>query len=375
MGHEDPVHTSDTRLDPIEGVLAILEQASMAGTNKLGLLLVVLDLAPEISENNRPISQDELAKKYLELHWEHARPYGETELRHSFVKKERNDGSFAQDTTVMQQVRYMREEIIQRKYGSLADNILDVVRSKLDNITWWEECWDGALKDVKKSLWRNPVDKLQNLPGNPEPFLFEIKGCTIQFIPGVIEKLSRFAGVLRPLVEWRFAELVTDLNKKDLGSTTECQIYEHLFGVKRNMPPIAMRNELVDLQGNKCIYSSEILGSSGQSLDHVVPWSRARLTQVENLVLTSKRVNSSKSNLLLGPEPFERWISYLEKNAASMSEIAARYDWPSDLENVQVTSYDIYNMLDPTTGVWNGKREGVHPIGVLSIQNIKQMLS
>ena len=62
--HDDP-----GTLDPIQGVLEILERASMTGTNKLGLLLVLLDFAPERTEGDQSISKKDLATRYLDIHW------------------------------------------------------------------------------------------------------------------------------------------------------------------------------------------------------------------------------------------------------------------------------------------------------------------
>ena len=70
----DVGHGDSFRLDPIQGILEIMERASMTGTNKLGLLLALLDLAPERIEDNRPIAREELTERYLDIHWEHARP-------------------------------------------------------------------------------------------------------------------------------------------------------------------------------------------------------------------------------------------------------------------------------------------------------------
>ena len=347
----------------------------MTGTNKLGLLLALLDLAPERIEDNRPIAREELTERYLDIHWEHARPYGDIELRHSSVKKKRKDESVATDTTVMQQIYLLREQLDAQGHGGLGNQILDVVKSRVGGSEWWDQSWGSAVASTKKDLWRNPIDKLQNLPGKPRPFLYEVTGQEVRFIPGVAEALTKFAGILRPLVEFRFAEVVARINRDQLGHIAEYQIHEHLFGSDRSMPPKSMRDDLIEMQDNRCIYSDVSLDTSQKSLDHVMPWSRARLSQVENFVMTTRSVNSSKSDSLLSPDLVHKWLVFLDSHASQMSEIAEEYGWPSDLERVRRTAYSIYAVLDPTAGVWQGESEGVSPIGTDGMESIEQMLS
>ena len=342
---------------------------------KLGLLLALLDLAPERIEDNRPIAREELTERYLDIHWEHARPYGDIELRHSSVRRRRNDGSVATDTTVMQQIYLLREQLEVQGHGGLRNQILDVVKSQVGGSDWWDQSWDSAVASTKKDLWRNPIDKLQNLPGEPKPFLYEVVGQEVKLVPGVAEALTKFAGVLRPLVEFRFAEVVAKINRGQLGHIAEYQIHEHLFGSDRSMPSKSMRYDLLELQDNRCIYSNVPLDAGPRSLDHVMPWSRTRLSQIENFVITTRSANSSKSDSLLGPELVGAWLEHLEGRSSQIKQIAEEHGWPSDLERVCRTTYNIYKVLDPTSGVWQGENEGVLPIGADGISSIERMLS
>lgn len=71
---------SRPQLDPVEGVLAVLDQGSATGTNKFGLLLALLDLAPSVG-NDEILLVSRIAEKLIELHWDHARPYRKVRLR------------------------------------------------------------------------------------------------------------------------------------------------------------------------------------------------------------------------------------------------------------------------------------------------------
>ena len=357
------------QLDPIQGVLEILDRASMTGTNKLGLLLTLLDLAPTLDDQSPSIPLDAVAERYLEIHWEHARPYDGVTLRQSSARKQRGDGTIADDTTVMQEIQHLRESLKDRTLGDLRDKPLGVVERKVEDTGWhseWQNELETAIKSVRASLLKNPVRRLQNLPGDPEPFLYELNsdkpGLTL--LPGVAQSLTKFGGVLRPLVEFRFAQAVMRINREELQLPVD-DIYSHLFGRERVMPPPEMRKRLVRIQDRRCIYTGARLSHSRESLDHVVPWSRARLSQIENFVMTSKSVNSSKSDSLLAPSVVDRWLNHVENKSGDLEECANDHGWMTDLDRVRSVAFNIYKAVDANTGVWsfdNGQPR-VEPLG------------
>lgn len=372
----DATGGSNQSLDPIQGVLEILGRASMTGTNKLGLLLVLLDLAPETLQNNRPIDRNELATRCLELHWEHGRPYGDLILRQSSAKKSRSDSTIADDTTIMQKVHELRNLLRDTAHGELQNQPLEVVRHKIGNTRSNKE-WDNALNksltQIERDLWRNPVEKLQNLPGDPDEFLFEHDGHEIRFLKGVAEQLTKFAGVLRPLVQFQFAELVARINREHLNSLDH-DIHQHLFGQDRVMPPNELRTGLAELQGRKCIFTDKPLRHGRKSLDHVIPWSRIRLSHIENFVITTNSVNSSKADSLLGPNLIDRWLQHLDSKSKSIVSLAEKHDWPTDPDRVRGAALQMYQVLDPSVGVWQGDA-GVQPLGDEGKDEVVSMLS
>lgn len=354
------------RLDPIQGVLEILDRAAMTGTNKLGLLLALLDLAPTLDGDSATISRIQIAERYLEIHWEHARPYQGVTLRQSSARKRRDDGTTADDTTVMQEIHRLRTLLTERHRGDLCDKPLVFIKRNVEHLDWysaWEEALETALVRVRASLLKNPVRLLQQLPGNPDPFLYEMKSnkSGLKLLPGVAESLTRFAGILRPLVEFRFAQAVVRINHETLNLPVD-DVYSHLFGHDRIMPPPKMRERLVQIQQGRCIFTGASLPAAGGSLDHVVPWSRARLSQVENFLMTTRSVNSTKSDSMLGPVAIERWLRHLDANSEAIRDCAHEYNWPSSLDSVRHVALHMYEALDATTGVWDFDR-GIQPLG------------
>ncbi|WP_420438989.1 HNH endonuclease domain-containing protein [Candidatus Poriferisodalis sp.] len=357
------------RLDPVQGVLEVLDRAAMTGTNKLGLLLTLLDLAPTLDGESPCIARQEVAERYLEIHWEHARPYQGITLRQSSARKRRDDGTVADDTTVMQEIHRLRDLLQDCKRGDLRDKPLGVVERSAEGTTWhleWAEALETALAKVRAALLKNPVRLLQELPGSPEPFLYDLhsdkSGLTL--LPGVVQSLTKFGGVLRPLVEFRFAQAVMRINRETLQLPVD-DVYSHLFGRDRVMPPPKMRERLVGIQGGHCIYTGDKLQDAGGSLDHVVPWSRARLSQIENFVMTSRSVNSKKSDSLLAPTAMEQWLDHVDRGSEDLQDCAREHGWMADLDSVRRVAFHIYKAADANTGVWsfeNGEHR-VEPLG------------
>lgn len=364
-------------LEPIQGVLEILNRSSMTGTHKLGLLLVLLDLAPESIGGDQQISLNRLTSRYLDIHWEHGRPYANIVLRQTFSRKMRTDGSLADDATVMQEVRRLRDYLVRMRRGDIQDKPLELVRFRLEQIEQdqeWKATLHESLEKIGNDLWRHPIKLLQHLPGKPRPFLYEpaTRKGGIRFLNDVPERLTRFSGILRPLVEFRFAERVAKINKLDMHSPLQ-GIHTHLFGRVRIMPPDAMKKEMARLQDGKCIFTGELLEGSALSLDHVIPWSRHRLSQVENFVMTTKSVNYGKSDSLVGPDIVQRWLCHILHNSEALRDVAQRFNWPTNLIHVVHVAKQMYEAAVPGTGVWHGDR-GVQLLGGDGQQRVKEML-
>ena len=358
------------RLDPIQGVLEILDRASMTGTNKLGLLLTLLDLVPTLDAGAPSLTRTQMAERYLDIHWEHARPYGgpdgEVTLRQSSARKKRGDGTTAEDTTVMQEVHRLRALLQHCGRGDLQGKPLDIVIHGAAASEWhqeWQEEYETAIARVRAALVKNPIRLLQRLPGEPDPFLYDMSSDRpdLTLLPGVVESLTKFAGILRPLVEFRFAQAVVRINHETLRLPVD-DVYSHLFGRDRIMPPLRMRERLVQIQRGRCILTGNAVAASGSSLDHVVPWSRARLSQVENFLMTTRSVNSTKSDSMLAPAAIERWLRHLDANSEAIQECADEHNWPSNLDSVRRVALHMYESLDATTGVWDFD-QGIRPLG------------
>ena len=154
----------------------------------------------------------------------------------------------------------------------------------------------------------------------------------------------------------------------------ELDLHTHLFDKERLMPPPPMRADLVQIQNGKCILTGEDIEANGNSLDHVIPWSRAHLSEVENFLITTKSVNSAKSDSLPALPLVERWLEHIEANAAKLQECAARHHWDTNFDSVRRVARQTYRALPPSIGVWAGK-SGIRALAEQEQREIVALLS
>lgn len=162
--------------------------------------------------------------------------------------------------------------------------------------------------------------------------------------------------MLRDLVEFRFVRFVAAANRASLGDPVEDGLAEHLFGSERHMPPVSIRLGLWEVQRRCCLYTGTPLPKPGaaavSSLDHVVPWSRVRISAVENFVLTTRPVNSAKSSMLLAPDLIRRWSDHVGEHGETMRVLASEHGWPVDLGRVTGVAKALYRRAGDGTATW-----------------------
>ena len=194
-------------------------------------------------------------------------------------------------------------------------------------------------------LLRNPIRLLQTVPGlsSNSQFLFEIsqdpKG--IRFLPAAHRVLIRHGALLRELVEFRYAAFISDIPRNNLSNGVS-SVRGYLFGNRdRQMPSNRLQRRLLELQSGRCIYTGEPVGIS--QVDHTVPWSRVRLSVIENFTVTNASTNLQKLDHILGPTALQKWLEYHETTHKSLEAAALEFRWPTDMHltrNVLMRQYE-----------------------------------
>lgn len=335
-------------LSALEGIQRILSDGRRTGTNKFGLLLAIIDLAPLVDTQTRSLSAHRVAEKVLEIHWDQAKPF------HGQVLRQVSSGN-RKNSTVVQQVLSLQEVSGSSRWLTYAhaEAIVDPL------------AWTAVVRKVQKDTWRNPVAKLQSLGTEAQdPFLYTYDSSGIELTPTALEVLVGYGPVLRGLIEAQFVQAVRRMNRQLFGS--ELDLSSHLFGVERDMPGPTIRNQLLQLQSGKCIYTGDQLRELPSdafrrprairlALDHAVPWARHRVSALENFVVTSQKVNAVKRDSLLGQSPLARWLEYLELNSSGFRQVSVAHDWPSDIHRVLLAMRAVTARSPLGTNVWDGE--------------------
>ena len=265
------------------------------------------------------------------------------------------DGSVATDTTVMQQVHRLRRFLRDTGHGGVRDYSFPVVLHRVVD-PGWETALGKARRAIAKDLWRNPVKRLQNLPGRSEPFLYTVVGNQMQFLPDVPRQLAKYSDVLKPLIQFEFAQLAARASGEHRKDRT-FELRRHLFHSERAMIPPGIREGLMGLQNNRCVYTGRPL-SSDPELDHVIPWARTPLSHIENLVMTRRSVNREKSDSLLGPVLVNKWLDHVAREPRRIRQLADKHQWPTDFDHVRGVARTMYSALGPASAVWEGTNYG-----------------
>ena len=95
------------------------------------------------------------------------------------------------------------------------------------------------------------------------------------------------------------------------------------------------------MQAGKCIYTGEQVGAL--HVDHTVPWSRVRLSVIENFTVTNASANVQKSDNILGPTALQKWLDYHETTSSRLEAAALEFHWQTDMNltrNVLLRQYE-----------------------------------
>jgi 5-methylcytosine-specific restriction endonuclease McrA len=350
-----------------ELVLQLLDEGRYTATYKYAVLLGLMDLCLECTEaSGAPpsmVTTAQLAGKIIDLYWSHTRPFASGPV-----------------PTVLRQNKGGQAEIL-----TLIAKFRD--RHAPDPSTpHWEARihapagYERLLRAVEWKLIEMPLPRLQMMGGVRVPVLYEIGWDTnirqatvaryqqgesaafdngIRFLPGAGEYLLQLNGLLRPLVQRQWADMVARMN-----GLAESQLDEHLFGMSRT-PTVRVRRGLWEWQGGRCFYCGiGIKDPDAAHVDHFIPWARHSDDSLDNLVLADVRCNLDKKASLAATEHLARWAPRLNPASpehAHAAELSRSLGWDREpLKNLGVAR-GIYLRLAPETRLWVRERQFAPP--------------
>jgi hypothetical protein len=339
---------TDTVRDPLalgQRIVAVLETGRRTATYKLATLMALMDHCIE----HLPVDPDAeldvpiraLAERVLEIYWQQVRPF---------------EGARMLKQSTQPSARILAEaERLRAATGVTGNGGLEWARLRA------REVYDQAVSEVALTLARQPLHRLQHLGATSDgpSFLYDDSwlhdrlsakqlaehGGQLMLYPGVAAALSRLSGLLRPTLEVLWVDDVRRMNRDLMADVPD--LAGHLFGRDRISLDRA-RGALADAFGASCFYCQAPVARSAP-VDHVLPWSRAGLDGLANLVLACARCNGDKSETL----PALPLVSAaVNRDPAVMEGLAAEISWPTQRARTMAVANGLYRAQPEGTPLW-----------------------
>ena len=337
--------------DPLllgQRVMAILETGLRTATYKLATLMALIEHCieniPDQPGNVLRVPIPELAHRVLEIYWQQVRPFDGHELRQSTQPRAR--------------ILVATNEL--RAASGRTSVSVDIARLRAP------EAYERAIEEITLCLARQPLHRLQKLPGSSasDPFLYDDSflhdhvtrstlrshGDAIALKPGVAHGLARLAGLLKPALEIMWVEDVRRMNKFLDAEVPD--VAGHLFGRKRTALA-AVREPFKKAFGPHCFYCGTHLPANNP-IDHVLPWSLVGIDGLSNLVLACARCNGDKSGALPAVSIVDR---VLERKRDVLENIASELEWPTQHDRVVAAARGIYRGQPTGVPTWSGYKQ------------------
>ena len=339
-----------------EKVLELLDEGRYTATYRYAVLLALIDVCLEQTQRSgaapEMVTTKQLADKIVELYWPHAVP---------FVG--------VAPATVLRQNTTGQAEIISASRDSAR------VTRPIRSVPRWEsrmrspDAYEGLVRLVEWKLIEMPLPRLQIMGQSRRSFIFEIywdqqveqsevtryqSGQASSFDnrvllrPGVGDYFLQLNGLLRPLIQRRWAAMVAQLNRLE-----ESQLEMFLFGADRTRTA-RVRAGLWDIQRRRCFYCDAMIPEPmrGQ-VDHFVPWSRYPDDTLDNFVVADKNCNGFKSSSLAAADHLTRWTRRFAETSseyARLADLALGTTWDRQPDRSLNVARAIYLRLPMTRG-------------------------
>ena len=350
-----------------EMVLELIDEGRYTATYKYAVLLALIDVCLEYTESSGTppamLTTRQLADKIVELYWPHSIPFA----------------SLAPVAVLKQNTRGQAEiisEIVRFRARHASDPSVPRWESRLRA----PDAYEGLVRRLEWKLIEMPLPRLQMMGQSYRPFIYEIcwdvrvdrrevtayqRGQSSAFDnrvmlrPGVGEYFLQLNGLLRPLLQRRWAAMVAQLNRLE-----ESQLEMFLFGADRTQTG-KIRTGLWEIQGRRCFYCDVRIAEplDGQ-VDHFVPWSRYSVDTLDNFVVADQRCNGFKSSSLAAADHLTRWARRFgdgSSERAQLSDLARRATWERQPDRSLNVARAIYLRLPNDARLWLRGKKFVPP--------------
>lgn len=331
-------------LEPLafgQRLASLIEFGRRNSTYKLATLMAIIDVCTENSagpDGSLHVPIQELAHRVVAYYWRQVRPYAQS-------------GVLRQN----QQTGKTLPDMVAEARGELSARGLPTAEGAREAE---DDAYGRLIRKTTQLLAQMPLTHLQTIPGTTtDDFIYDASGLhkkmthgelyahgPIVLRPGVADACRRLAPLLRPVIEIEWAADVARLNKAELDAD---DLPGFLFGQDR-ISLASIAPPLRELQDGRCFYCDAALRPDAH-VDHVLPWSKAPIDGVANLVLSDPRCNLDKSATL--PVREHVWRA-LARDAVDLRDIAALARLPVLLGRTRGAADGIYQALPDGTPLW-----------------------
>ena len=350
-----------------EKVLELLDEGRYTATYKYAVLLALIDVCLERTHaSGAPpdmVTTRQLAEKIVEIYWPHTVPFA---------------GQAA--PTVLRQNTVGQAEIVSAIMRFRGRHAPDPSVPRWQSRVAAPEAYERLVRRIEWKLIEMPLPRLQIMGQSERKFIYEIgwdqqverrevarylggEASTfdnrVLLKPGVGEYLLQLSGLLRPLIQRRWAAMIGQLNRLE-----ESQLEVFLFGADRT-PTGRIRAGLWEIQERRCFYCDTRVQEPAQGhVDHFVPWSRYPDDSLDNLVVADQRCNSFKSSSLAAAEHLARWAKRVAEGSteyAQLADLAEQAGWDRHAVRSLSVARAIYLRLPDDSRLWLRGKEFIAP--------------
>ena len=350
-----------------EKVLELLDEGRYTATYKYAVLLAMIDVCLEHTKaSGAPpdvITTRQLADKIVEIYWPHTVPFA-ARTQPTILRQNTTGQAEIVSAIVRFRERHAPDPTVPRWQSRMAASAE----------------YDRLVRVIEWKLIEMPLPRLQIMGRSQRSFIYEINwdqrteqrevtryqdghasgfDNRVLLKPDVGEYLLQLAGLLRPLIQRRWAAMVAQLNRLE-----ESQLEVFLFGADRTQTA-KVRAGLWEIQERRCFYcDSRVRDPVHGDVDHFVPWSRYPDDSLDNLVVADKGCNGFKSSSLPAAEHLTRWTRRFVEGSADhtqLADLAQRASWDRDPVRSLSVARAIYYRLPADARLWLRAKDYVPP--------------
>jgi len=350
-----------------EKILELLDEGRYTATYKYAVLLALIDLCLEGTQasGSAPdmVTTRQLAARVVELYWPHTVPF-----------------TIRTPAAVLRQSTRGQAEIVTTIRSFRENHAPDPSAPYWQSRTAAPRAYDRLVDAVEWKLIEMPLPRLQQMGLEQREFIYRINWDAgipravvagyqrgqpgafdnrILLRVGVGEYFVQLAGLLRPLIQRRWAAMIAQVNELE-----QAQLETFLFGAVRT-PTATIRAALWEIQQKRCFYcESRIAEPTQGEVDHFVPWSRYPDDGLDNFVVADRRCNGSKSSSLAADAHLSRWTRRFTVDSGEyrqLGELAVSTKWERRPDRSLSVARAIYPRLPGDARLWLRAGEFIPP--------------